>query len=368
MSKNVKKSNKKKSNIFEKIKVNLKKIFTKKTIILSILLLLIITIVTFSTIILVRKISGKTEVISVNGVAYTKDDYMMYLRLAKTSLFDENTTRLPKATLNTVLDIEANINTEQYLRNKTEENLKIAGAIKKIAKDNLIHLDTQAYKELEDEKKAFIEKLGGKLAFYKFLWDNRTSEEAYDKIAEIDKLYKLVYNSLYAEGKSRDLTDKDKEDIKKNYETEYTKIRQIMLVTVDTETKKEISPTLTEQKRLLANSIRNELNENSDFDEYIKKYSDDATNDEPPYYIYFKSGQLLKILEDTASQLEVNQISGVVKSEYGFHIIRRDPLDDGYLDKMYESKRENNFLTAISDVIKESKIIIQDSFTTLRVD
>ena len=345
-----------------------KKIFTKKRIILSIIALFVIFLIVISTIFLVRKISGEKEIISVNGVSYTKDDYMMYLRLAKTSLFDENTTRLPKATLNTIVDVENNINAETYLRNKTEENLKIAGAIKKIAKENGIHLDSQAYAELKEDKDNFIEKLGGKLSFYKFLWDNRTSEKAYDNIAEIDKLYKLVYDSLYAEGKSKDLTDKEKYTVKNNYELEYKKARQIFLLTVDTETKKEISPTITEQKKFLAESLRAELNENSDFNEYIKKYSDDATGKEPPYDMYFKSGQLLKILEETVDDLKENEISGVVKSEYGFHIIRRDPLDNEYLEKMYEDKREDNFLTDISDEIKNSKIIIQDSFTTLRVD
>ncbi len=348
--------------------LNLKNIFTIKKFFLFILTILVLFIIIVCIILLTRKISGQKEVISVNGISYTKDDYMMYLRLAKTSLFGENTTRLPKATLNTIIDVENNINAETYLRNKTEENLKIAGSIKKIAKDNQISLDAQAYDELKEDKAKFIEKLGGKIAFYKFLWDNRTSEEAYDKIAEIDKLYKLVYDSLYAEGKSKDLTDKEKTTVKNNYELEYKKARQIFLLTVDTETKKELSPTITEQKKFLAESLRAELNENSDFDEYIKKYSDDATGKEPPYDMYFKSGQLLKVLEETVDDLKENEISNVIKSEYGFHIIRRDPLDNEYLEKMYEDQRENNFLTDISDDIKNSKIIIQDSFTTLKVD
>ena len=345
-----------------------KKLFTKKRIILCIVLLITIFLIVLATLFLINRISGKSEVISVNGISYTKDDYMMYLRLSKTSLFDENTTRLPKATLNTIVDVENNINAETYLRNKTEENLKIAGAIEKIAADNGITLDDKDYAELEAEKLAYIEKLGGKFEFYKFLYDNRTSEEAYDKIARVDKLYKLVYDTLYAEGKSQDITQKDKERVKSTYKSQYKKARQIFLITVDTETKKEISPTMTEQKKRLAEALRAELNEESDFNEYIKKYSDDAIGKEPPYDMYFKSGQLLKILEETIDDLKENEISQVVKSEYGYHIIRRDTLDDGYLEEMYESERENNFLTAISDEIKDLKIIIQDSFTTLRVD
>ena len=125
---------------------------------------------------------------------------------------------------------------------------------------------------------------------------------------------------------------------------------------------------MIEQKKLLAQTIRNELNENSDFDEYIKKYSDDAIDKEPPYDMYFKSGQMIEEIEDAVNELQVGQISPVIKSEYGFHIIKRDELDDGYFQKYLDSKRENKFLTEIYDTVKECKIIIQDSFTTLRVD
>ncbi len=347
---------------------NKRKIITPKRIVLLVLILIIIFVFVVIGIFITRKITGKREVISVNGISYTQDDYMMYLRLAKTLLFDENTTRLPKATLNTIIDVESNINTEAYLRSKTEENLKIAGAIEKIAAENNIELDENAYNELAKQKQDFIEKLGSDFAFKKYLYENRTTEEAYDKIARVNKLYDLVYDSLYAEGKKNDLSKKDKENAKMEYEMEYKKARQIFLVTVDTQTKKELASSIVEQKKLLANAIRAELNENSDFNEYIKKYSDDAINQEPPYDMYFKSGQLLKILEETIDELEVGQISDVIKSEYGYHIIKRDALDEGYLEKLYESKRENNFLTAIYDEIKDSKIIIQDSFTTIKVD
>ncbi len=143
---------------------NKKKLITFKRIILLVLIIVIIFILVFIGIFITRKVTGKREVISVNGISYTQDDYMMYLRLAKTLLFDENTTRLPKATLNTIIDVESNINTETYLRSKTEENLKIAGAIEKIAAENNIELDENAYNELANQKQEFIEKLGSNFA------------------------------------------------------------------------------------------------------------------------------------------------------------------------------------------------------------
>ena len=345
-----------------------KKKISKKVVIISILVILLLVILSLVIYVTVKKMDGNKTVISINDIDFSKNDYMMYLRLSKTSLFDENTTRLPKATLNTIVDTENNINAETYLRNKTEESLKIAGVIFKLAEDNNISLNDEELKEIETEKQDYIEKLGGIKEFKKFLNDNRTTEEAYDKVAKLDKLYKKIYNELYAEGKKYDLSDTEKEEVKNSYELEYKKARQIFLLTVDPTTKEELSSSVVEQKKLLAYSIREQLDESSDFNAYIKKYSDDAIGVDPPYDMYFKDGQVLEEIENTVNKLEVGQISDVIKSEYGYHIIIRDKLDDGYLEKLYDSKRENNFLTAIYDEIKDSKIIIQDSFATLRVD
>lgn len=342
--------------------------FKKRYILFSLLSILLILILVFAGIILFKKISGNKTVIQIDGIEYTQNDYMMYLRMAKTSLFDENTTRLPKATLNTVIDTDTNLNTESYLRQRIEENLKVAGTIEKIAKENDITLSEEDITSLEKEKEEYINSLGGKFAFYKFLYENRTDEKAYDKIAKVEKLYQKVYDSMYASGKKNDLTEKEIKTAKTEYETEYKKARQIFLLTVDPTTKKDLSNSVIEQKKLLAETIRKELNETSDFDEYIKKYSDDAVDKEPPYDMYFKSGQMIEEVEDTVNELEVNEISQVVKSQYGFHIIKRDALDDEFFEKYLESKRENKFLIDISEKIKECKIIIQDSFTTLRVD
>ena len=81
-----------------------------------------------------------------------------------------------------------------------------------------------------------------------------------------------------------------------------------------------------------------------------------------------EKGDIISLKDLHERDIDRTNISDVIKSEYGYHIIIRDKLDDGYLEKLYDSKRENNFLTAIYDEIKDSKIIIQDSFATLRVD
>ena len=347
-------------------KVNLKeKIKNKRVIVIAtvLLLVLVISVVAF----VVFRALSNPRVISINDAVYNESDYMIYLRIAKTELFDADTTDLPKATLNMVADKTTNMTVEEYLRVKVEQSLKVAGAIETMAEKNDISLDDDELEKLEKEKKKYISSLGGQKNFKKFLKDNRTTEEAYDNMAKIDALYKKVYDILYAEEKKFDLSDDEKKELEKEYYLTYNKAKQIVFYIVDTATKQPLSNSAIEQKKLLAETVRSMITDTSKFDEYIKKYSDDAIGVEPPYEMYFTSNKVLKEVSDTVNSISENQISDVVKSTYAYHIILKQKLDDGYLGKFYDEKREEKFLKAISDTVEDSVIIMEDEFTRVKI-
>ena len=352
-------NNKSKDNIKEKVEM-------KKTnfIILLLIIVISLTLLSFLGIVIFKRIYSKTVVMTYDDIKFTRNDYMMYLRLAKTSLFDEKTNKLPKATLNTIIDKENNVNVDTYLRNKVEQSLKIAGAVQAIAKRENIVIDEEKEQKLKDDKEKYINSLGGKDKFIKFLKENNTTEEAYDNMAYTDMLYNTIYSNLYSEGKIYDLTEKEKENAKQEYEKNYYKARQILFIFVDPST----NDPAVEQKKLLADTVREKINNDSNFDEFIKKYSDDAVDADPPYDMYFKSGEVLQEIEDTTKSLDIGEVSDVIKSNYAFHIIKRDALDDSYLNKIYEQKREEKFMKVVNDQINHSVIIIEDSFTNMKIN
>lgn len=356
-------NNKSKDNIKEKVEM-------KKTnfIILLLIIVISLTLLSFLGIVIFKRIYSKTVVMTYDDIKFTRNDYMMYLRLAKTSLFDEKTNKLPKATLNTIIDKENNVNVDTYLRNKVEQSLKIAGAVQAIAKRENIVIDEEKEQKLKDDKEKYINSLGGKDKFIKFLKENNTTEEAYDNMAYTDMLYNTIYSNLYSEGKIYDLTEKEKENAKQEYEKNYYKARQILFIFVDPSTKEKLSDPAVEQKKLLADTVREKINNDSNFDEFIKKYSDDAVDADPPYDMYFKSGEVLQEIEDTTKSLDIGEVSDVIKSNYAFHIIKRDALDDSYLNKIYEQKREEKFMKVVNDQINHSVIIIEDSFTNMKIN
>ena len=129
--------------------------------------------------------------------------------------------------------------------------------------------------------------------------------------------------------------------------------RHILLKTVDT----TATPTLQEdgtytypalddatvaEKRALAEDILSQLNASDDpstlFDELMNEYSEDEGLADSPEGYTATLGQMVSPYEKAALALSFGQVSGIVESEYGYHIIIRDQVKDlsSYADKWRE--------------------------------
>jgi peptidyl-prolyl cis-trans isomerase SurA len=104
-----------------------------------------------------------------------------------------------------------------------------------------------------------------------------------------------------------------------------------------------------------------------DFGEMALLYSEDASNKEQGNLGYFKRGELLPAFEREALRLKVGEVSGIVRTEFGFHIIKLldrkgvDPLPfEEVQEKVkadyYESEMEKAFKQYLS-TLKEKSVI-----------
>ncbi len=80
---------------------------------------------------------------------------------------------------------------------------------------------------------------------------------------------------------------------------------------------------LIEAARLKIGNVQKEVNEGGDFEALAKKYSDDAgSRDNGGDLDFIYMGVFDPTFDEAVSKLEINQVSDVVKTEYGFHIIK----------------------------------------------
>lgn len=71
-----------------------------------------------------------------------------------------------------------------------------------------------------------------------------------------------------------------------------------------------------------AEDILARLKNGEDFEELAKEYSDDSSAESGGDIGFFKKGAMVQEFEDTAYSLEVDEISEIIESEYGYHIIK----------------------------------------------
>lgn len=86
-----------------------------------------------------------------------------------------------------------------------------------------------------------------------------------------------------------------------------------------------------------AQSVLTKIQKGSDFDTLMKEYSEDpglATN---PEGYKFTAGQMVPEFEEATKNLSDNEVSGLVKTDYGYHIIKR--IGSGITDS-FESWKE----------------------------
>ncbi len=73
-----------------------------------------------------------------------------------------------------------------------------------------------------------------------------------------------------------------------------------------------------------AQDILTKLKEGKSFESLAKEFSQCPSGDEGGALGSFGKGQMVKAFEDAAFALKVGEISGLVQTQFGYHIIKRN--------------------------------------------
>lgn len=155
-------------------------------------------------------------------------------------------------------------------------------------------------------------------------------------------VYKIFYklsghlqnavDTYILENKDR-LLDLSDEAIKKAGE-DYRTVKHILV---------KVEASRTEEEALnLAEELIMRYEKGENFDELMSEYSADYHEDNNVYT--FTYGQMVEEFEKASFELEENQLSAPVKSQFGYHIILRLPLADTFADEIYPSIALENYL------------------------
>jgi parvulin-like peptidyl-prolyl isomerase len=130
---------------------------------------------------------------------------------------------------------------------------------------------------------------------------------------------------------------------------------------------KEATPEEMGEIRRKAQKVLERIKGGEDFGEMALLYSEDASSKNRGDLGIFKKGELFPAFEREALRLKVGEVSGIVRSEFGFHIIKlldRKGMDPFPFEEVqervkadyYESEMEKAFKQYIS-TLKEKAVI-----------
>ena len=169
------------------------------------------------------------------------------------------------------------------------------------------------------------------------------SDQTYQNFMYISQCYQALNDYYFGENGVNTSSD---EDIQKYYEDNYITAKHILITTVDPasgETKRT-----DEEAKKEAQSILDRINAGEDFDTLMNQYSEDTGLSNNPNGYTFTEGQMVTEFYDGAKALAEDEVSELVKSSYGYHIIKRVKLDDSQLDNF-----KSDIVSAISGSMDE---------------
>ena len=254
----------------------------------------------------------------------------------------------------------------EYVREETESTIAFYTAIELMAEKYNAGLDDADKASVVESLNAAITELGGQEEFEAYLRKLGITQETFEDMSASSYLFDNLLLLVLQEGSELYL-EPDK------YNNYATYADHILFMTIDADSGKALSADLMAQQKTLAEQTLEALRASDDpitlFAQLADQYSEDtgrATN--PDGYI-FTPGTMVESFEDAANALEPGEISDIVESDYGYHIILRKDLLEA-LDADPEQKvslAETHLTTLLSILAQEATVKVMDDVADIDV-
>jgi peptidyl-prolyl cis-trans isomerase D len=155
-----------------------------------------------------------------------------------------------------------------------------------------------------------------------------------------------------------DIKDYYEENINTFREEKQVKARHILFKLEENATEEE-----EEKVKQRALSVLEKARGGEDFAELAKEYSEGPTREKGGDLGYFSSGQMVKPFEEAAFGMKKDQISDLVRTRFGYHIIKVEDIKEGGTKSLSEVQGQikNTLLNiAIGDLAHEKALSLID--------
>ena len=194
--------------------------------------------------------------------------------------------------------------------------------------------------EIANEMSSYMQMIENVDEYNKFMEENGIDEEFLKNHFRQTLIFDKYRNKIMSE---TEITENDLRDYYNTHIDEYKKEEikaSHILITTLNDMGEPLSEEETAKKESEAQDILARIKQGEDFEALAKEYSDDkASASNGGDLGYFAKGVMVPEFEEAAFKLEKGQVSDVVKSSFGYHIIKVDDKREEITS--YEDEKEN---------------------------
>lgn len=202
--------------------------------------------------------------------------------------------------------------------------------------------DPSIAQEMEQEYASLIEEAGDENLVNHVLWAQMLSKDMLAYFNESGDLFSQLADLYY--GEDSDNYPTDAEVMAWLEEGGYFKVKHILLMTQDQMTGVPLDEAAVAEKKSTADDLLAQLRAADDpmalFDQLMNEHSEDGglqTN--PDGYTFSAKDSLVGGFREATLALEPGEISDIVETDYGYHILLRLPIDPAdYRDKLISDR------------------------------
>ena len=226
--------------------------------------------------------------------------------------------------------------------------------------------DKAAYQE---ELATAKEQLGGEEAYETYLKSMCISDGGFEKVSSVGVLYDHMLQGMFQEGKDGAATQEDLEKFAQD--NDVLAAKHILLLTQDSQTGQALSEEEAAQKKAKADELLQQgcqwavnLDGGGSTTLSVLLPGSSAGLAANPDGYAFTTGEMVQEFEDATRALEPGQISGLVESSYGYHIILRLEPTCAPVRTMWNEDQLN---TLTGQWVEQAEVVTTETYDNLSV-
>ncbi|MBE6908020.1 MAG: hypothetical protein E7474_00220 [Ruminococcaceae bacterium] len=253
---------------------------------------------------------------------------------------------------------------KDYVSEDTMTAIKQQLVLENLCETYGVALSDEDEAELAAQRASYVEEFGGEEGYLTELYKLGISDGSFTRLSRTNYLYSALYQAYRTPGSALCPSD----DVLRAYAVGkgWITADHLLLMTVDPATYTPLDEETKAAKRAQAEELLAQLRASDDpkalFAQLADEYSEDTGRAFYPEGYTFTHGTMVEAFDAAARALGEGEISDLVETEYGWHIILRKPLN---VAEAVESVREEYFDAFFLGELERAELTVSPAAASL---